>query len=169
MKFLLIAIFVALSSAPAQAGLGVVASATNHSLGNVDISGVGIAGGLVSEFGIADTFIIHSELRFVSHSVSADPYSLLVLPVLAQINIPFAGVHLQTGPSLGLKLEGEGFKSTDFAWSFGAGFGFDLVPTTKLFLDLRYSTGLTNIVDAPGADVKSKAWELLLGVIFDLL
>jgi hypothetical protein len=170
-SFLRLAVsFALLSSTQAFAGLGVVVGDTHPELGSVSAGGSSFSGGAVLETGIADTLMLHAELRYVNHSVSTATYDLLALPILAQLNLPLGILkpHLQTGPDFLLKLSGSGFNSTDFAWDFGAGIGLELIPLTTLFLDVRYSLGLQNVVDAPGADVKSKTWELLAGIIFSL-
>lgn len=163
-------VLVVLSSTPAFASFGLVGGVDHPELGDVSNGGVSSGtGGAVVELGIADNLLLHTELRFVDLGVGTGTYDLLALPVLAQLNFPLGPLkpHLQTGPDFQFKLSGDGFNSTNFAWDFGAGVGLDLF-AVSFFLDVRYSLGLSNVVDVPGADVKTKTWELLVGVLFGI-
>jgi hypothetical protein len=89
------------------------------------------------------------------------------IPVLAQYM--FAnGFRLQTGPQLGIltnsKVEYNGavevnsdnnYKSTDFGWSFGAGY----LTKAGFGLDARYNLGISDISKTDPSDLKNRVWQ----------
>ena len=97
------------------------------------------------------------------------------IPVLAQYM--FAnGFRLQTGPQLGIltssKVQyGDGgtevdsdnqYKSTDFSWSFGAGY----LTKSGLGVDARYNLGISDISKTDPADLKNRVWQF--GLFYQL-
>lgn len=95
--------------------------------------------------------------------------SYLDIPVLARVDLPFGGAlspHLIAGPRVGINLSAEsespslnggGSETTDVSDSVsGTDFGLELgagLSVSTVTVDLRYGLGLSNIVDAEGADV----------------
>jgi len=89
------------------------------------------------------------------------------IPVLGQYM--FAnGFRLQTGPQLGILTSSKaksgdveidtdnGYKNTDFAWTFGAGY---LFPGTGVGIDARYNLGISDISKSESTDLKNRVWQ----------
>lgn len=88
------------------------------------------------------------------------------VPVLAQYM--FAnGFRLQTGPQLGILVSARqkindvevdsdnAYKTTDFAWTFGAGY---LFAGSGFGVDARYNLGISDISKSP-QDLKNRVWQ----------
>ena len=112
--------------------------------------------------------------------------SYLEVPILFGAAFPIDGSDFKpmvfAGPSVGLNLscDDEGFdckdsvNTLDFGLAIGAGFQYALESIT-LFLDGRYTFGLTNAADdlifvGTNEDVtaKNKAWQFMAGVGFPI-
>lgn len=102
-------------------------------------------------------------------------FNYVRLPLLAQYHAGEA-FDIETGPSVGFVVsakevwEGEtdkitdGYKSTDFGWTFGLGYNLAAV-AEGLRLGVRYYTGLTNITtrqNSGGADFKNRNFSIVL-------
>lgn len=120
--------------------------------------------------------------------------SYIEIPILFKVKIPVAGSitpYAFVGPNLGLVLsskeldEGGGqsqetdmkdmTSSINFALDFGAGAGFKIVPLTTIILDVRYSLGLSNMLNDKGKQswganqtIKTTGFQIVAGVIFGL-
>jgi hypothetical protein len=95
------------------------------------------------------------------------------IPVLGQYM--FAnGFRLQTGPQLGILTSAKakagdveidsdnGYKSTDFGWSFGAGY----LTKSGLGVDARYNLGISDISKSESTDLKNRVWQF--GLFYQL-
>jgi hypothetical protein len=87
-------------------------------------------------------------------------------PMLVGLQVPLGGVipYIFVGPNLGVMLT-EGYNRTDFAIDAGLGLGFEISTAVTLLLDVRYSTGLTNL-GTEGAIIETRGLQPLLGATF---
>lgn len=101
-------------------------------------------------------------------SSGTDKIDYINIPVLLQYMFQ-GGFRLQTGPQLGIlasaKFENNSgtessrkniVKSSDFGWSFGAGY---LTPS-GLGIDARYNLGISNIRKPNDFEEKNRVWQL---------
>jgi hypothetical protein len=151
---------------------GVNVSNVNSNEGTATSSRLGFHVGALAHIHLGSSFAIQPEAMYSSqgfkyvendpgpykgeHSVALDYVNV---PVLLQYMIG-TGFRLETGPQLGVLvnvadrlngtdtklLENSDFKTTDFAWVFGAG----LMSNSGLGIDVRYNLGLSNIRNIPG-------------------
>ncbi|RPI73370.1 MAG: PorT family protein [Ignavibacteriales bacterium] len=120
----------------------------------------------------------------------SDRATYLEFPVLFKIKIPAGPIKPYgfVGPNIGINLSGtRTFKSSageeeqdlnassiDFALDFGAGVSFGVMPMMSLTFDVRYSLGLSNVLDvetpqggtAPSAN--TRGIQLMIGAMFGL-
>lgn len=94
------------------------------------------------------------------------------IPILAKYSLP-VGVFFETGPQIGFLMSAkakagdqseddkDSFKSTDFAWAFGAGY---VIPDVNIGVDLRYNLGLTKIAD--GTTSKNSVFQIGVFYLF---
>jgi hypothetical protein len=120
--------------------------------------------------------------------------SYLEIPILLKFNIPVPGSispYVFAGPNLGLilsnnELDEAGGQSAEsdlkdqtssinFGLDFGAGVGFKVVPLTTIIFDIRYSLGLSNLLNDKGKQswganqtIKTTGIQIVAGVIFGL-
>jgi hypothetical protein len=125
-------------------------------------------GGLLYEHVLMPQFSIQPELRYTNKSVGSASYDMLTLPVMFKGHIPtntFVTPNVAVGPDFNFKLSGpNGVRTFLFAFDFGAGADFDVLPSTALSFDFRYALGLMDEVS--GFDSKPREVELLFGVKF---
>lgn len=100
--------------------------------------------------------------------------SYLEIPVLVKYEFPTEGnfkPNVFLGPFISFLMsakEGDEdikdyLKSVEFGSAFGAGFSFKVGEKGMINFDARYCLGLTNIVDADGADVKNNVFSFFFG------
>lgn len=121
-------------------------------------------GGLNLEAMLAEMFYIQPELNYMGF---ASGVSYLGVPVFLKGKFEAgSGVrpYILLGPELDLKLSGAGLKTINFALTFGAGVEFDISPGYALFLNGRYSLGLSNINDLTATSIKTRMINVLVGV-----
>lgn len=121
--------------------------------------------------------------------------SYLEIPILLKFKIPVPGSispYVFAGPNIGFIMsskesdEPSGYNSSEtdlkdyvssvnFALDFGAGAGFKVNALTTVLLDVRYSLGLTNVLNDKGKQnyggnqsIKSNAIQIVAGVMFAL-
>lgn len=118
--------------------------------------------------------------------------SYLEFPILFKFKIPVSGSvrpYVFAGPNIGLVMsakvlnEPNGFPSSEsdqkdftssilFALDFGAGAGFNMAPNTTLIFDVRYSFGMSNLLNEKGGSatqsIKANGLQILAGVMFGL-
>lgn len=123
--------------------------------------------------------------------------SYLEIPVLMRVYLPVPGLkpYAEAGPTIGINLSSsytteysyqgqsnsedtdnkDNTKSVEFGLAFGAGVEFSVAPFTSLFLDARYSLGLTNTASEqatqPGEQsltAKTNGIQISAGIIFGL-
>lgn len=143
-------------------------------------SKTGVNGGLLAHIHLNKSWAIQPELvyseegaKYTSNNVKHDlNLNYLNIPVLLQYMTP-SGFRLQTGPQIGLLLSAkdevgdvaidrkDNLSSTNFSWSFGAGY---LLPV-GLGFDARYNLGLSNINDVDNSP-KTKASVFQLGIFY---
>ncbi|MDO6435284.1 porin family protein [Flavitalea sp. BT771] len=137
------------------------------------------AGALV-KLPLADALSLQPEVVYSGQgaktTISGTDYkqtlNYLNIPVLVKYTIP-AGVFFETGPQIGFLMSAkakagdqsesnkDAFKSTDFAWAFGAGY---VIPDVNLGVDVRYNLGVTKIAD--GSDSKNTCFQVGLFYMF---
>jgi opacity protein-like surface antigen len=121
--------------------------------------------------------------------------SYIEIPILLKFKIPLAGPvspYVFAGPNIGFIMsskesdEPSGYASSEtdlkdfvstinFALDFGAGAGFKVTPRIVLMLDIRYSLGMSNVLNDKGKQnfgsnqsIKSNAFQIVAGVMFTL-
>jgi hypothetical protein len=113
--------------------------------------------------------------------------TFLEFPILFKVILLQGNIHpyFFAGPNIGFvlsatdKIEGtQGFdrdtdikqniSSANFALDFGAGTQYRLAKTIALMGDIRYSLGLSNLLNLQGstATLKSRAFEIIFGALF---
>jgi opacity protein-like surface antigen len=118
----------------------------------------------------------------------------LEIPILVKAKFPLGPVspYAFVGPNIGILLSAnseftsggqtqdtdikDNMTSIDFALDFGAGVGFNVMPMMSLVFDVRYSLGLSDIVDPqqqPGQQTqesteKTRGFQIMLGAMFGL-
>ena len=129
-------------------------------------------GGFV-EFKVSDKFAVQPEILYSNLGAKNSDVTLeanyILVPLMAKFFVT-EQFSLEAGPQVGFlmtaKLDDDdikdGFKSTDFAANFGV--GYDV--TENISIGLRYSLGLTNVIDLSGADVKTSNFALALAYKF---
>lgn len=131
-------------------------------------------GGLV-DFGISEQFHIQPEALFSSEGFKDGDLSYINIPVLAKFYV-VEGFNIQAGPQLGILVDAdggtEGFNTTNFSLSFGAGYELP----GGFFFDARYSLGLTDITEIDdiylgdvvfsGIDIKTRNFQVGFGYRF---
>ena len=136
---------------------------------------IGFFVGGFAEFKVTEKFAVQPELLFSNLGAKDNDIdealnlNYILVPVMAKFYVT-EKFNLEAGPQVGFlmsaKVDGEDvkdfFKSTDFALNLGA--GFDV--TENLTVGLRYSLGLSNVIDADGVDVKNSNIGLGLGFKF---
>ena len=118
--------------------------------------------------------------------------SYLELPILFKFKVPVSGPvrpYVFAGPNIGFVMsakvlnEPNGLTSNEtdqkdftssilFAFDFGAGAGFNVAPLTTVILDVRYSLGLSNLLNEKGGSanqsIKTNGFQIVAGVMFGL-
>jgi hypothetical protein len=146
----------------------------------------GLSVGLVGDFMLSEQFAVSGEINY---AMAGDVFSLddakityylsyIQIPVMAKyfINESF---YLNAGPQIGFLMSADGeaeyngstdsqdvkdeFESTDFGLNIGAGYKFD----NGLFLDLRYSAGLSDIVKEEETTAKNNGFLFSVGYFFN--
>lgn len=153
----------------AKAGLNM----SNYT-GDLDLdSKVGFFVGGFAEIKLTDKFAVQPELLYSVLGAKDDNASLnanyLLIPVMAKYFVT-EQFSLEAGPQIGFltsaKYDGEDakdlFTSTDFGLNFGA--GYDV--TEAINVGLRYSLGLSNVLDSDFADAKTSNIGLAVGYKF---
>lgn len=134
---------------------------------------IGFHVGVFAEIGITDKFAVQPELLYSALGAKDDnanyDSNYLLVPIMAKFYAT-EQFSLEVGPQVGFlmsaKYDGEDIKdlynSTDFGLNFGAGYNV----SENINIGVRYSLGLSNVVDVPGADVKTSNIALGLGFKF---
>ena len=144
---------------------------------------IGFHGGLLAHIHAAPKLAVQPEMVFSSQGAK---YTLngfngdvitnyLNIPVLFQY-LAKRGFRLETGPQLGLLLEGKikrnngnssDLKSimneADFSWAFGIGY----LSRTGLGVDARFNLGLTDVFEQGGRESKNRVWQI--GLFYQFL
>jgi len=154
------------------------------------------------EVGFAPIFALQAEPAFITGgSEISGPggkitfkMSYIEIPILFKVRIPVPGAvtpYAFVGPNLGFVLSSKSLleaggqsqetdwkdetSSVNFGLDFGAGAGFKVAPLTTILLDVRYSLGLTNMLNDKGKQsyggdqsIKSTGFQILAGVLFGL-
>ena len=136
-------------------------------------SKVGFFVGGFAEIKLTDKFAVQPELLYSALGAKDDndSYNLnyLLVPVMAKYFVT-EQLSLEAGPQIGFlmsaKYDGEDikdlFNSTDLGFNFGA--GYDVTETINV--GLRYSLGLSNVLDSDFADAKTSNIGLAVGYKF---
>lgn len=141
---------------------------------------IGFHAGLLAHIHISGHFALQPEVTFSTQGAKnpANKYitNYINIPLLAQYMFT-NGFRLQTGPQAGLLVEAltadyannqnPSFKtflrSTDFSWSFGAGYLSDL----GVGLDARYNLGISNVRNDPAQALKNRVWQF--GIFYQFM
>jgi len=161
---------------------GVKAGLNMADLGGDDADGldskVSFHVGGFAEIKLSDKFAFQPELVYSAQGAKADGGTY----DLGYLNIPLMAKYFATdkfsieaGPQVGFLMSAKGnpdsgdsfdikdeLKSTDFGFNLGAGYDF----TENFSAGLRYNLGLSNIIDADGADWKNSVFSLSVGYKF---
>jgi hypothetical protein len=123
--------------------------------------------GMYGVFALSDALTLQPEvLYYGAGDKEGDDdikLSYLAIPVMFKYNLGET-FNIQAGPQLGLLLSTDPsefkdeMKGTDFGLNIGAGAGFG-----KFSADVRYSLGLSNIIDVEGFEVKNNVIQISLG------
>ena len=100
--------------------------------------------GSFAEFGLSSAFAIQPELQAVIVSEEGENSTFLVLPVLAKYK-PTEQFGVFAGPQFDYLLDEENGILKRFGLGFAVGAGYDI--TEKIFVDTRYSFGLSDRID----------------------
>ncbi len=160
------------------------------------VGGVSMNIGLSRMFSLQPEVLYVQKGSKFSEGINGDSFELkinvdyLEIPLLLNLSfqkegssfVPsiFAGPYIGLNTSAKIKetYDGETYtedikdyiKDTDFGLTFGVGLGKQL-GAGKIFLDIRYDLGLTNIIDIPegegdGESVKTRTWLFMIGYSF---
>ena len=131
----------------------------------------GYYAGAFSHLHLNRHFALQPEVMYSSQgaeysSTSKRKLNYINVPVLGQYMFG-NGLRLQTGPQVGFLTSAKqesgseeatiktSMKSTDFSWSFGAGY----LSPVRLGIDVRYNLGL-NDISKNNTDMKNRGWQL---------
>lgn len=158
-----------------KAGININDISDNFAPNNV-ATRIGYHAGLLAHIHVQRRLAVQPEVVFSSQGAK---YTLnnfngdvktnyLNIPVLLQY-LGNRGIRLQTGPQLGLLLDGEiernngnvtdlknGMNEADFSWVFGLGF----LSRSGLGADARFNLGLTDIFEQNGRNAKHRVWQI---------
>lgn len=111
----------------------------------------GFALGGFADYAINDKFQIHGEVLYSMEGADKAKLDYLRIPVLAKYYV-MDKLSIMAGPSFGFKIadekNSEKTKSMDFGVAAGA--AYDI--TENIFVDLRYTAGMSDIKDFSGGD-----------------
>ncbi|MCL9806140.1 PorT family protein [Flavobacterium amniphilum] len=141
-------------------------------------SKIGFHIGGFAEIKVSDKFAVQPELLYSAQGGKADGGKVNVdyinIPVMAKFYAT-EQFSIEAGPQVGFLMSAkvkpdsgddvdikDQLKSTDFGVNVGLGYNF----TENVSAGLRYNLGLSNIVDADGADVKNNVFSLSVGYKF---
>lgn len=143
---------------------GLNVSSVNVDNGTDLDSKAGLYAGGLAHIHMTQHFALQPEVMYSAQGGKMDVGSTTYTTRLNYINIPVLGQYmfgdgwrLQTGPQLGFLANakskanktttdvGDGYKSTDFSWVFGASY----VGKSGLGADARYNLGLSDIYEGP--------------------
>jgi opacity protein-like surface antigen len=154
--------------------------------------------GALWEVGVNEMFFIQPELTYLTGGAKFDytggtstlKYDALSIPVLVKAKFDAGQIkpYIFAGPELGLTMKSEvenvptsgasttvdrkdSTESLNISIDFGAGAEYNLDAKTALFLDARYSLGMTNLnkETATGAEkIKSTGFQIFVGVKFGI-
>jgi len=171
--------------------------------GTTKSSRTGFKFGAMAEIGFTPMIAIQIEPMFVTGAGSQAStangqetikLSFIEIPILLKFKIPISGPvtpYIFAGPNFVFissandltEPKGQASTETDlkdytssfnFALDFGAGAGFKIAPLTVIMLDIRYSLGLSNILNDKGkqafvlTSAKTTAFQIVAGVMFGL-
>ncbi|NRB82620.1 MAG: PorT family protein [Winogradskyella sp.] len=107
------------------------------------------------DFGLSEDVALRTELQWSAEggkekAIRAD---YIQLPIMLRLNVS-ERMSLGAGPQINLKTweNNDGFSTFAFSGVLGA----EYMITDELFLDVRYSLGLTNILDKDLTDLEAK-------------
>jgi hypothetical protein len=129
--------------------------------------------GLIVEIGLSDSFSLQPELLYstqgASYENAIDEYKnelgYIAIPVMAKIYLSDS-FSLELGPQASFLLsKKDEFNLEDYnSFDFSANAGLGIKLTKSLFLQARYSLGLTEV--SKNANVKNNVIQVSAGIIF---
>lgn len=157
-----------------KGGLNIATLSSSSENSNIDSRISAHLGGL-AHIHLSKEFALQPELLFsgqgakatVSNVVYKTNLDYIQIPVLLQYFIG-TGFRLETGPQLGFLVNAkskagdvtvdikDGYKKTDFAWVFGAGY----LTSSGVGFDARYNLGLAKINDNNGAKIANRVFSI---------
>lgn len=157
-----------------KGGLNVATLSTESSNSNIDPR-ISVNLGGLAHIHITEEFAVQPELLFsgqgakqtISNVEHKTNLNYLQIPVLLQYMIG-TGFRLETGPQLGFLLSAnnkagdvtvdvkDGYKKTDVAWVFGAGY----LTSSGFGIDARYNLGLAKINDNNEAKIANRVFSV---------
>ena len=142
----------------------------------------GGAFGAFLSFGVREMIALQPEVVYSMKGWKVGDESLKLgyidIPVLVKVMLPTEGAldpSIFIGPSIGFLLSAKAedvdvkddFKSTDFGLVVGGGIDYQLSDTGALLFDVRYSMGLTEVIDADeSVAVKNHGFQFQVGYGF---
>ncbi len=113
--------------------------------------GTGFYVGGLLDLPVGASFHIQPEVLYSMEGGDGSSLSFLRIPIMAKYYVT-ESINVQAGPSLGFKVAAEDDFTDEITKSMDVGLGFGLAYEmySGLFLDLRYTLGLTNIGDEQG-------------------
>ena len=177
--FLLIVAVASFATIQAQTKFGIKAGANLANFSG-DVDGnkmkIGFNAGGFAKIGLTESLSLQPELVFSAQGAKFEDegeeakYKLnyLNVPILVQYNFK-GGFYAETGPQIGFLMSAkaedvdvkDAFKSTDFAWSIGAGF----LTQANFGFNARFNLGLANILE-DSDDAKVKNSVIQIGVFY---
>lgn len=161
---------------------GVKAGLNMADLGGDDADGIdskiGFHVGGFAEIKLSDKFAVQPELVYSTQGGKVDGgkynFDYLNIPIMAKFYAT-EQFSIEAGPQIGFLMSAkvkpdsgdsidvkDELKSTDFGANIGLGYNF----TENISANLRYNLGLSNIVDADGAELKNNVFSLSVGYKF---
>jgi opacity protein-like surface antigen len=121
-------------------------------------------GGLV-DFTISDKLHIQPEVLYSAEGSKNSDISFVNIPVMVKYYFT-EEFNLQAGPQIGFVADAEGGTEGLETANFGFGFGAAYELEGGLFIDARYTLGISDIAKADAYEVDTKSFQVGLGYRF---
>jgi hypothetical protein len=121
----------------------------------------GFAFGGFLDYSFSESTSILTELQWSAEGAKDDDLRADYINLPIQLRFHFGDLSLGFGPQVGLKVWGkdDGFST----WAVSGILGGAYMITEELFVDARYSYGITNILDTDLTDAKAKNSNIQIG------
>ncbi|CAM1368476.1 conserved exported hypothetical protein [Tenacibaculum litopenaei] len=118
---------------------------------NRSTTGTGYYAGFFADFTVSDKFHVQPELLFTSSYDNGTSANTIAMPIMAKYYVK-DNFSVQAGPMLDLVVDDASPLVNKFGVGLAAGLGYDI--SEKVFVNARYSFGLSNRVDSDIATSK---------------